>query len=167
MVLCESASYTTRMSDWDIKKAIGANLERIRESLDLTQEEFGERLGTDQSTISLWETGGRLPRLPDLVERLERANIDPRALVPVVGASSAAAIEPDPDVLRVTAALRDLPPDVRRRISELAETLRESLPRDYDAESAELMEILARVDPTARTGVLKGVRQTLAALGLV
>lgn len=165
-MICEEASYTTPMSDWDVKKAIGANLEAIREELHLTQEEFGDRLGTDQSTISLWETGARLPRLQQLVERLEKAKIDPRPLVPTQAKDVRRPAEHDPDISQVSAGMRDLAPDIRHALAELVDRLRVVMPRDYDAESAELMRILSTVDPVARAGVLRGVRQTLSALGI-
>lgn len=55
------------------------DIKRAREALGLTQEAFADRLGLDQSTISLWETG-RAPRRIALlaVEALLRSEkLDP------------------------------------------------------------------------------------------
>ncbi len=149
-------SYADRMADWDIRKFIGYNIRRIRERADLPQEEFAKMLGTNQSTLSLWETGAQMPRLMELVGRLERAGLDPRDLVsPHEDPGS----EVDPDIARAVGALRDLPRDARRAVATLADNLRATIPRDYDPESAELLRILGKVDPAARAGVLNGIRQ--------
>ena len=39
------------------------NLKRIREELNLTQKEFGEKLGFNFRTISNWEIGLRVPSI--------------------------------------------------------------------------------------------------------
>lgn len=36
----------------------------IRQELGLSQSDFGEKVGVDQSTVSLWETGKTEPRGP-------------------------------------------------------------------------------------------------------
>jgi len=36
-------------------------IKNVRESLNLTQVEFAERLGVSQATVSLWEAGARRP----------------------------------------------------------------------------------------------------------
>lgn len=38
-----------------------AYLLTLRETLDMTQEEFGEAVGVDKMTVSRWERGGRRP----------------------------------------------------------------------------------------------------------
>lgn len=38
-----------------------AQIKNVRESLNLTQVEFADRLGVSQATVSLWETGARRP----------------------------------------------------------------------------------------------------------
>lgn len=39
------------------------NIKRIREELNLTQKEFGEKLGYNYRTISNWELGLRVPSI--------------------------------------------------------------------------------------------------------
>lgn len=45
------------------KKAIGAELKRLREAADLTQEKAAERLGIPISTLRNWEQGRTAPSL--------------------------------------------------------------------------------------------------------
>lgn len=40
------------------------DVRNIRESLGLTQAQFGELVGVDQSTVSNWENGETRPRGP-------------------------------------------------------------------------------------------------------
>lgn len=44
----------------DIKK-LKMNIKKLRESLSLSQAEFGEMVGVSQSIVSRWETGERKP----------------------------------------------------------------------------------------------------------
>ena len=152
--------YAVAMSSFDIQAAIGQNLRRIRVRAAMTQEAFAQRLGTDQSSLSLWESGARLPRLKELTRRLEEAGLDPRELLVMDGSTE----PPDPDIARAVAALRDLPVDVRGTIAGLAETLRRQIPREYDGEVADLLSMLARIDPSARVGILTALRQLVSSL---
>jgi transcriptional regulator with XRE-family HTH domain len=161
MALGGVMTYAVRMANFDIKKYIGANIRRIRDKTGEKQEAFALLLETDQSTLSLWETGSRMPRLEELVGRLERAGLDPRDLV---APQAEGEDEYDPDIARAVAALRDLPEPVRKTIASLADSLRLTIPRDYDAESADLLRMLSRVDPQARGGILLGIRQLLQTL---
>ena len=43
------------------KKAVGARIRAIRESVGMTMVEFGEWLSTTQSAVSNWERGENLP----------------------------------------------------------------------------------------------------------
>lgn len=47
----------SKSAAWD-----GARVQALRRHLGLTQQEFSERLGTRQQTISEWETGQYRPR---------------------------------------------------------------------------------------------------------
>lgn len=48
---------------------IPALIKELRERLDLTQEQFAQRVGVTYSTVNHWENGKRVP-LPFLVKRL-------------------------------------------------------------------------------------------------
>ena len=42
------------------------NLRRIRESKSLSQQELAEKLGVAQSTVGMWESNKRTPKLAEL-----------------------------------------------------------------------------------------------------
>ena len=48
---------------------IPALIKGLRKRLDLTQEQFAQRVGVTYSTVNHWENGKRVP-LPFLVKRL-------------------------------------------------------------------------------------------------
>jgi DNA-binding XRE family transcriptional regulator len=48
---------------------IPALIRELRQRLDLTQEQFAQKVGVTYSTVNHWENGKRLP-LPFLVKRL-------------------------------------------------------------------------------------------------
>ena len=48
---------------------IPALIRELRQRLDLTQEQFAQRVGVTYSTVNHWENGKRVP-LPFLVKRL-------------------------------------------------------------------------------------------------
>lgn len=48
---------------------IPALIRELRQRLDLTQEQFAQRVGVTYSTVNHWENGKRVP-LPFLVRRL-------------------------------------------------------------------------------------------------
>jgi len=50
-------------------EAIPALIKELRRRLDLTQEQFAQRVGVTYSTVNHWENGKRVP-LPFLVRRL-------------------------------------------------------------------------------------------------
>jgi DNA-binding transcriptional regulator YiaG len=45
----------------DVKNPSPAYLATLRQTLDLTQEEFGKAVGVDKMTVSRWERGTRKP----------------------------------------------------------------------------------------------------------
>jgi DNA-binding transcriptional regulator YiaG len=53
------------------------NVSRLRASLGETQAQFAERLGVDQSAVSRWEEGIRIPSGPAtiILSQLERERI--------------------------------------------------------------------------------------------
>ncbi|MBI2191975.1 MAG: helix-turn-helix transcriptional regulator [Planctomycetes bacterium] len=48
---------------------IPALIRELRQRLDLTQEQFAQKVGVTYSTVNHWENGKRMP-LPFLVKRL-------------------------------------------------------------------------------------------------
>ena len=48
-------------SDLNITETIGAEIKRVRESLGLTLEQFGERTGIPWQTIAGYESGRAMP----------------------------------------------------------------------------------------------------------
>ncbi len=50
-------------------EAVPALVKELRRRLDLTQEQFAQRVGVTYSTVNHWENGKRTP-LPFLVKRL-------------------------------------------------------------------------------------------------
>jgi DNA-binding transcriptional regulator YiaG len=48
---------------------IPALVKKLRQRLDLTQEQFAQRVGVTYSTVNHWENGKRVPQ-PFLVRRL-------------------------------------------------------------------------------------------------
>lgn len=52
----------------DIKKKIGNKIAELRRENNLSQKDFGEKLGVSQDTISLWEKGKSLPATEYVIE---------------------------------------------------------------------------------------------------
>ena len=48
---------------------VPALIKELRQRLDLTQEQFAQKIGVTYSTVNHWENGKRVP-LPFLVKRL-------------------------------------------------------------------------------------------------
>jgi DNA-binding transcriptional regulator YiaG len=46
-----------------VERPTPAYLVTLRETLDMTQEEFGEAVGVDKMTVSRWERGSRRPSI--------------------------------------------------------------------------------------------------------
>ena len=64
----------------DIKKhqtAFGQKLKSIRASLDLTQEEFCDKLNIEVSNLSKWENGRGYPSIPTFLKISEILKIEP------------------------------------------------------------------------------------------
>lgn len=148
--------YGSSMENMDVRKFIGGNLRRVREGVGETQGQFAERLNTDQGSISKWETGAALPRLTDMVHRLEAAGINPMGLF-LDG-------EPlDPDVRRAVDALKMLPSPMVGAIADALETMRPTTTHD-DPEIRALIALLNEVEPHTRHGVISGIRATVQSL---
>lgn len=70
----------------DIKKhqtAFGQKLKSIRASLDLTQEEFCDKLNIEVSNLSKWENGRGYPSIPTFLKISEILKIEPTELLDV------------------------------------------------------------------------------------
>lgn len=52
-----------------MKNDVPALIKELRQRLDLTQEQFAQRVGVTYSTVNHWENGKRVP-LPFLIKRL-------------------------------------------------------------------------------------------------
>ena len=52
----------------DIKKKIGNKIAELRRENNLSQKNFGEKLGVSQDTVSLWEKGKSLPATEYVIE---------------------------------------------------------------------------------------------------
>jgi len=68
------------------KQAVPALVKELRRRLDLTQEQFAQRVGVTYSTVNHWENGKRTP-LPFLVKRLleMKEELDARDDKPTTG----------------------------------------------------------------------------------
>ena len=64
------------MKDID-KKAVGRRIFEIRQSMNLTLEEFGKIIGASKSSISEWENGKNLPPAKSIVSRWEKGTMLP------------------------------------------------------------------------------------------
>jgi len=53
-----------------VKMDVASLVKELRQRLDLTQEQFAQRVGVTYSTVNNWENGRRVPR-PFLMRRLQ------------------------------------------------------------------------------------------------
>ena len=76
------------IEDFNAKNAgrrIGTRIKNIRESLNMTQAELGEKIGLNGNRIQQYETGSRKPKL-DLIKQIAYAlGVEPLALLDPVG----------------------------------------------------------------------------------
>lgn len=63
------ATKRPRVIDMKNNQDIPALVKELRSRLDLTQEQFAQKVGVTYSTVNHWENGKRVP-LPFLVKRL-------------------------------------------------------------------------------------------------
>lgn len=61
---------------------IGAQIRRVREAQDLSQQDLADRLGRTQASVSQWESGRRSPSVDDLVELAALLDHDVRDFLP-------------------------------------------------------------------------------------
>lgn len=47
-------------------RELGKRIKNVRDNLELTQPEFGARIGVSRNTLASWETGNRRPELGHL-----------------------------------------------------------------------------------------------------
>jgi transcriptional regulator with XRE-family HTH domain len=57
-------------------RQLGARLRELRDGVGLTGEEVAKRMGRAHSTLSRWETGGLIPRVPDVYFMLDLYGVD-------------------------------------------------------------------------------------------
>ena len=63
-----------------VAERFGANLSRLRERADITQEELAFRASLHRTEIGLLERGGRLPRIDTLAKLAGALGVEPGAL---------------------------------------------------------------------------------------
>ena len=63
-----------------VAKLFGANLSRLREQADITQEDLAFRASLHRTEIGLLERGGRLPRIDTLAKLAGALEVEPGAL---------------------------------------------------------------------------------------
>lgn len=63
--------------------SFGSNLKHIRETLGLTQEECGNRVGLLPAEISHYETGARKPGLENIIKLCRGLGCTPNVLIKV------------------------------------------------------------------------------------
>ena len=75
----------------DMRRLVGENVRRIRQSRGLTQEQFADQSGFSQQYLSGLERGRRNPTVVTLFERATVLNVTPvDLLVPIEGVDAAA-----------------------------------------------------------------------------
>ena len=77
----------------DHRYRLGATIRDGRLARDLTQEELGDLIGVTQVTVSGWESGKQIPKLPALGDLAKRLKLDAGKLYALAGE---AAREPIP-----------------------------------------------------------------------
>ena len=66
------------MSDFqNQKKIFGLTLKKLREKTNMSQEEFGQKLGKKTTTVSSWENGQSYPSIPVYHQICNLCNCDP------------------------------------------------------------------------------------------
>lgn len=68
------------MGETEISKAI----KNLRMKTGLTQEQLGRQINVDRTTIAKWEKGANTPQFPDLVELIQRYDLDLREAFPMI-----------------------------------------------------------------------------------
>lgn len=64
-----------------VAQCFGANLARVREQSDITQEELAFRASLHRTEIGLLERGGRIPRIDTLAKLAGALGVTPAALL--------------------------------------------------------------------------------------
>lgn len=72
----------------EVHREWGRNIRSGRSVLGLSQKQFGELLGVDQSTIARWERGDMAPRDRHKVKIAETLRQDVRQLFPLMRVAS-------------------------------------------------------------------------------
>lgn len=63
------------------QKKVGSFLRELRKEKQLTQEQFAERFGVTNRSVSRWETGSNMPDLSILVELADFYDVDIRDII--------------------------------------------------------------------------------------
>ena len=147
--------YQRGMSQRDaLARAVGAGIRRIREAHGMTQEQFCDATGYDQSYLSQLETGKKFGSLQTLAERMTRAGLDPLEVLRSVPGEDDAS----PEVLRAARAVERLPYTVRSAVIDALDALSDVLSERADDELAEVRDLLAAAKPSARESMIKALK---------
>lgn len=97
-------------------ETFGEKIKRLRvESKRLSLGEAAKQFGVPKSTLNNWERGSSRPPLETLCRLADFYNTSLDYL---------AGYEPDPELVELTAAIKELPPEQRDNIKALIEGLR-------------------------------------------
>lgn len=64
---------------------VGKRIREFRESMELVQTEFAQRVGTSQSTVSQWEKGERKIKVEDVYNICDAFRVSPSRILPASG----------------------------------------------------------------------------------
>src|SRR5436305_10003308 len=103
------------IDDVSVEQALSDRLRELRERAGLSQSQLAVKVGRTQATVSLWESGKRMPTVPDLVVLARELGVEPGEFF---GRAAPAAA-----------------PDQRRVVlrAEAGRVLRDALVRDVEA----------------------------------
>lgn len=61
--------------DYNMKNTLGDKIKEARKGVDLTQLQLAEKLGVGKSSVNMWESNARVPRIDNLKEIIKITNV--------------------------------------------------------------------------------------------
>lgn len=61
--------------DYNMKNSLGDKIKEARKGVDLTQLQLAEKLGVGKSSVNMWESNARVPRIDNLKEIIKITNV--------------------------------------------------------------------------------------------
>lgn len=61
--------------DYNMKNTLGDKIKEARKAVDLTQLQLAEKLGVGKSSVNMWESNARVPRIENLKEIIKITNV--------------------------------------------------------------------------------------------